>query len=365
MGVYKPKNTPFYHYSFTIPGRPQQRGSTGYTDKKLAEAFYFKVRAEAKENHDFKRPQKITVSELLEWTNQKYWHYEDWEVNVRAILADFGTRRAADVTLEMVLDYRERRLKTVVTSSVNRELVYLRAAYNYAIKNRMLFKNPVSDVEFFNERDRRRDKFLKPEEKRMLLEAAPRTLRDLILFALKTGMRQGEILGLRWSDIDPRTNTIKVTSYKGEDVIVRHVPIFAQTQEVLDRQNRATEFVFTDRHGQQLTENSTVKSTYHRLIKRLGIQGGNFTFHDLRHTFASDYLMMGGTMSALQDILGHRSADTTRRYGHLSKEHLRAEIDRLPRESFDLNVKGWPEKENFYQTGSKVEKIENQADENA
>lgn len=336
MGVFQREGSPYWHYSFKLPGRSQQKGSTGYEDKKLAIAFYTKKRSEAQQTQDFKKPSKLTIRELLEWTNRNYWHYERWEWEVRSLLDRLGSFRASALSLQSLLDFREKRLAEVAPSSVNKELTLLRAAFNYAIAGKTLFQNPVKDVKPIDCSDRKRDKFLRPDEKRALLSAAKGLLQDLILFALKTGMRQGEILALKWSDIDH--GQMRVISYKGGKTIIRYVPIFNQTQEILDRQNHAREHVFTDAVGLALGRYSCVHSTFQRLIKRLNIQGGDFTFHDLRHTFASDYLMTGGTVSALQDILGHKRADTTRRYAHLSKEYLKVEMDKLPYEKYEQNL---------------------------
>lgn len=352
MGLYKVGGSPYWHYSFKLEGRPQQRGSTGYEDKKLAQAKYVKVRNESQQNQDFRKAEKISIRELLEWTNKNYWQYDHFEWQVQSILHHFGNHRAESVALQDLLDYREKRLREVEPPSVNKEFTLLRAAYNYAIKGRKLFKNPVADLAPLDCSERKRDKFLRPDEKQKLLSAARENLRDIILFALKTGMRQGEILGLKWADVDTQRNQMKVISYKGGKAIIRYVPIFRQTQEILDRQDRRGEWVFSGAVGEKLGHHSCVKSTFMRLVKKLGIQGGDFHFHDLRHTFASDYLMMGGTLSALQDILGHRRADTTRRYAHLSKEHLKVEMDKLPYEIYTQRDEQKLPK--FYHNGSTV-----------
>jgi len=62
-----------------------------------------------------------------------------------------------------------------------------------------------------------------------------------------------------------------------------------------------------------------IKSSFSSAVKRAGIE--NFTFHDLRHTFASHFVMQGGSLRALQQILGHRKIETTMRYAHLSPDH--------------------------------------------
>lgn len=338
MGISKPSKSSYWHYSFKLPGQSRERGSTGYADKKLAEAFYHKKRSQAKEQTDFKKPSKLTIRELLEWTNKNHWHYDKWESEVRAILVAFGNFRATELTVQSLLDFRQKRADAgIAKATINRDLGLLKAGYNYAIQCSMLRENPIEKVKFYDCSDNKRDKFLRPEEKRALIEAAEGTLQDIIIFALKTGMRQGEILGLKWQNVDLERAQAKVISYKGGKIITRYVPIFKQAEEVLLRQPKRSEFAFSLKSGSRLGVNSCVHSSFQRLARATGVQGGDFRFHDLRHTFASDYLMMGGTLAALQDILGHTKADTTRRYAHLSKEHLKVEIDRLPYENYRLN----------------------------
>jgi integrase len=325
-----------------LEGRPRERGSTGYEDKKLAEAFYHKKRAEAKEAKDFKKPSKISVRELLDWTNRNHWHYDKWESEVRALLDHFSSTRAAFVSVQDILDFRQKRMEAgIAKATINRDLALLKAAFNYAMAASLLHENPVRKVGFFNCQDNKRDKYLRPEEKIKLIESSQGILRDIIIFALKTGMRQGEILGLKWADVDLVRKQIKVICRKGGEVRTRYVPILRQAEEILMNQPRSGEHVFT-KGGRPLGKWSCVHTPFHRLVVKTGVQGGDFRFHDLRHTFASDYLMMGGSRDALQDILGHVKADTTRRYAHLSKEYIKSEIEMMPyevyRPKFDVMV---------------------------
>lgn len=338
MGIYKKDNSPYWHYSFKLSGRSQVRGSTGYAvgkgekwNKDLALAFYIKARAEAKEMVDFKKPSKMTVHELLEWTNKNHWHYEKWETVVRAILNNFGSKKASQISFSDIMEFKAERFTKVCEETVNRDLTYFSAAYNYAIKAKLLFENPIKNIDKFDCTHRQRVKFLNPQEKMQLVNAATGQLQDLIVFALQTGMRQGEILGLKWQDVDFNLMHMRVLRKKGGSAIFSHVPIWDKVQSIILAQPRRGEFVFTRLDGSRLGKNSCAHSTYRRLIKRLNIQGGDFTFHDLRHNFASDYLMAGNTLASLAEILGHRRFDTTRRYAHLSREHHKAGMDRMPR----------------------------------
>lgn len=338
MGIYRKPNSPYWHYSFKLPGRPQQRGSTGYEDRKLAEACYHKKRTEAKENVDFKKPSSLTVSDLLKWANDNHWGYPKLEWQVRAILDCFGEKKAREIAYSEILRFKMERGTKVSAGTVNKELTLFAAAYNYAMKAKMLFENPLASIPKFDCSDRERRKFLTPQEKLDLINGAEGLLQDLIVFALQTGMRQGEILNLKWSDIDFDRGQMRVVSRKGKKIIVRDVPLFDRAESIVKAQPRDNEHVFTDDWGKQLGKYSCVHSSYYRLVKKLGIQGGDFTFHDLRHTFASDYLMAGNSLASLAEILGHRRFDTTRRYAHLSREHKKIGMANMPKLVYDRNA---------------------------
>ncbi len=338
MGIYLRSDSPYWHYSFKLPGRPQQKGSTGYEDKKLAEAKYIKIRSEAQQTKDFKKESKITITELLLWTNTNHWNYKNWEAEVRPLLSLLGSHRARELGTQTLLDYRAKRLEQgVAKSSINRELALLKAAFNYAIDCEKLFSNPVTKIEFFKCADNKRDKYANPDEKILLVNQSSGVMHDVIIFALATGMRLGEIVGLKWDNVDFNLQQIKVISRKGDQIIIRYVPMFRQSLEVLSALSKDTEYVFTDDFGRRLNE-SFVSHSFTRLVRATGVQGGDFRFHDLRHTFASVFLMTGKPLAALQRILGHTKADTTNRYAHLSKEYLQASIDSLPYVKYEQKV---------------------------
>jgi len=140
-------------------------------------------------------------------------------------------------------------------------------------------------------------------------------LNDIIICAINTGMRKMEILTLRWDQI--KNGQIYVIG-KGEKP--REIPVSddarALFKDIRRREGLRSKYVFTYQ-GKPIADN--VKNGFKSALKKADIK--NFRFHDLRHTFASHFVMRGGDLKTLQEILDHADIKTTMRYAHLSKQH--------------------------------------------
>jgi integrase len=167
----------------------------------------------------------------------------------------------------------------------------------------------------------------------------------LVLYAtaLSTGLRAGEVAGLRWSDVDLNARLITVCrSYHGptKSGRIRHVPILDPLLPILRawRIRHPGDLVFTNRDGRMFGPSSRVfQEILHRVLDRAGFEspviGGKrrwyITFHGLRHTFASHWMMRGGDLFKLRTILGHSSVEMTMRYAHLAPDAFGADYGRL------------------------------------
>lgn len=166
-------------------------------------------------------------------------------------------------------------------------------------------------------------RYLTPEEKSRLLDACgiPPYLRPLVELSLHTGMRRGELLQVRWADIDLRRRTMTLTHTKNNER--RLVPMNDTVAEILKALPRHldTDLLFPGITGPMVTR------AFMRARHRAGLL--NVRFHDLRHTFAS-YLAMGGyNLRTIQQLLGHRDLRMTSRYSHLSADHLQQAVKSL------------------------------------
>lgn len=166
---------------------------------------------------------------------------------------------------------------------------------------------------------------------------------NLYVTAVYTGLRAGELAGLRWDDIDIERRLISVQrSYEGptKSGRSRHVPILDPLLPVLRawRLRHPGRLVFTNRDGRMLGPSARAfQEVLHRCLDGAGfespvIQGRrrwHITFHGLRHTFASHWVMGGGDIFRLQKILGHSTLDMTMRYAHLAPDAFSSDFGRL------------------------------------
>jgi len=182
-------------------------------------------------------------------------------------------------------------------------------------------KNPVTSVKMFRE-DERAMRVLSLDEQTKLLMVCRQHLKDLILFALHTGMRRSEILGLKWTFVDMNQGIVTVMSTKTGHT--RHVPANAVAMEVLKRRQLAErDYVFT----WQGKRYSRFDKTWRAAVMVSGI--APIRFHDLRHTFATRLVTAGVDLVTVGELLGHRSIQMTLRYSHPGPEHRRRAVDHL------------------------------------
>lgn len=229
----------------------------------------------------------------------------------------FGAKRLDQVTVPDILAWRNDVLENNTAAYTNRLHAVLRAVFNRAIEwEKFAGRNPAARVKAFRVENARL-RFLEREEIPRLLAACSPQIHALVVCALMTGLRKGELLKLRWEHVDLGNGIIYVLQTKSGKP--REIPIAAKLAGLLSGLPRSPSGrVF------QVCE-ATVKRHFARALAAAGI--ADFRFHDLRHTFASHYIMRTSDLPATQALLGHQSPRMTQRYAHLSQGHLRAGIE--------------------------------------
>jgi len=188
---------------------------------------------------------------------------------------------------------------------------------NVAVEWRRLKTNPIRATKKLKEPPGRLW-FLSLEEIHKLLACCPpppHPLRDMVMVALTTGMRRGEILGLKWDYIklDNRLIILPVT----KNNTVRVLPINDTLHRILSEMPQKSGYVFGNGNGGHI---GNIKHSFTSACRKAGIT--DFRFHDLRHTYASHLAMRGVHIRALQELLGHKTLIMTQRYSHLAPEQL-------------------------------------------
>ncbi|OVE79605.1 hypothetical protein BVY01_02025, partial [bacterium I07] len=217
-----------------------------------------------------------------------------------------------------------RRNQGVSNATVNRELACLKRMYNLAIKWGEVKRNPVHDVDFLEEPPGR-TRFLSEQECRRLIECSPDHMKPIILTALCTGMRLGEILSLQWEQVriddvvDPHIEVIHTKNNKK-----RFIPLNDDMVDLLSSFVNDSRYVFLGTKGKPL---KSVRKPFSNALKKASIP--DFRFHDLRHTFSSHYIMNGGDLLSLKETLGHSNLKMVERYAHLAAAHKRKQVNNL------------------------------------
>ena len=349
MGVFRRGKNYFIDY-YVGPKRskemvgPNRREAEAALGKKLAlirEGKFF----------DVERIKTITFEEMAdkfkEWLDDAR-KSDNHRFTLPPAREHFKGRLLASITEEEIEAYRAMRRDVPTkaerpearrprsSSTLNHELSILKQLFAKAISWGYLEKgkNPADDVKKLPE-PKGRVRFLSAEEARALIEAASPHLRPIIITALETGMRRGEILNLTWDDVDSKNGTLYVAEAKNGTP--RHVPMsnrLRATLATLPRHIRGNH-IFTGQPkikkmrqiGKPGEPFRDVDTSFENACAKAGITG--FRFHDLRHTAASHMVMAGVPMKTVGEILGHKTAAMTERYSHLTPEHKRNAVEIL------------------------------------
>jgi integrase len=167
--------------------------------------------------------------------------------------------------------------------------------------------------------------FLDFAESERLVAGADGMWKTMIFVALKTGLRHGELLALRWEDVDLVTGRLRVCQSVARGIVgtpkngrTREIPLSEDTLRALKAHRHLRgEFVFCTEEGKIIPRGAT-KWPLRRACRKAGLR--HIGWHCLRHTFASHLVMRGAPMKAVQELLGHTTMEMTMRYSHLSPD---------------------------------------------
>lgn len=237
--------------------------------------------------------------------------------NLKSLKKFMGDRYLTDITPQVVERYKTERLSQVSPAATNRALTLLKSMFNRAIEWKKFDGiNPVSATKFLRE-DNHKERYLDKDEIKRLLDNCDDFLRPMIIVAINTGMRRGEIFGLKWTDIDFNARVIHLLKTKNGKK--RQVPMNDKVIDALNGMIKhiTSDYVFCTKTGKPFME---IRKPFMRSLERANVT--HCRFHDLRHTFASHLMMSGVNPNTLCELMGHKSIRMTMKYAHLAKGHL-------------------------------------------
>lgn len=334
MGLYKRNRSQYYWMSFRINGR-RAFESTETTNRKLAEKIYAKRLTEITEGKWFpNEARRRTFEELRERYMAEHSRVHKTPTTVvrdqsafKNLSGVFNGLMLAEITPARISDYKALRIQEgVKPATISRELEVLRHALNLAIQWEWMETTPFSKVKI-EKPNNRVERWITPDEEKCLLNASTPWLQEIIIFALNTGMRQDEILSLKWSQIDlfRRTASLLVTKNKEK----RTTPLNQTVFDLLKSKGKVRHisgYVFASQTGTKLHARNLLRAFYDAR-KKASLE--DVRFHDLRHTFATRLVQAGIDLYTVKELLGHKTITMTMRYAHHNPESLRHGVDIL------------------------------------
>jgi len=240
----------------------------------------------------------------------------------------FGNKYLDTISPLMIDEFISKKKLEISSATINRCLSILSKIFNDAIRWGYLKENPMKNVSRLNEPEKGFNYLTKEQVKKLLENASP-SARPILMLAVYTGMRKGEILALKWEHINFEKKIIKVEetpegSIKSKKV--RYIPIHPDLLIELKKLKlkSRSEYVFPAEDGGMRKD---FRNALNYALKRAGLP--KIRIHDLRHTFAANFIMAGGNILTLQKILGHSDLKMTMRYAHLAPDFFHQEIEKM------------------------------------
>jgi integrase len=325
MSLYKRNDSSVWWIKLHHSGKIVQR-STGTTNKVKAQEYHDRLKASLWEQERLgARPRyswQQAAGRWIEETSHKATHKDDI-AKLKWLHSILGGLMLNEVTLDVIARIKEARLKEASKSTANRFLALVRAILKRAVDEwDWLEKAPK--IKLFKEAEGR-IRFITPEQVQVLLRELPAHQKDMVLFALQTGLRQANVVKLEWSQINLEQGHMWVNAAQSKNRKPIAVPLNREALAVLHRQlGKHPARVFTYA-GQPIVNANT--RAWRKALKRAGIE--DFRWHDLRHTWASWHRMQGTPTHELQQLGGWKTGAMVERYAHLAPDHLANAAARL------------------------------------
>ena len=268
---------------------------------------------------------KIIDDYLVNGYKGKRLKEEEYELNYWK--SHIGNKQASEVSRMDISNALSSLPSHLSNATINRYKAAISVVFTYACRYYNLIENPAQNIPSKPENNSR-IRYLSDDERTLLFQATKVSkwskLHLITLMAITTGARKGELLSLKWDDIDLNRNTAYVSTTKnGEPKVLPLV------NEVV------TELCRFKQEGSTLVFNSEIKPSkpynffklWKKALKQANIQ--DFRFHDLRHTTASYLAQSGASLLEIAEVLGHKQIQVTKRYAHLCINHKQNLINKV------------------------------------
>jgi integrase/recombinase XerD len=240
-----------------------------------------------------------------------------YQQSLRVLASEFGGKFLDQIDRKAIAAFEAKQAKRIGASKLKHYRAALSGVFKIAMRHDLAESNPCRTLDPITVNNARY-RYLKPAEWKALRVALSEPHRSIAEISTVRGMRCGEVLQLRWEHVDFARDEISI--YQTKNHFPRVIPL-EDARPILERlKPKSRGLIFQSPSGLPLSV-AEVTRKVNAVAREIGLE--NFTFHDLRHTYASWYVQAGGDLYRLQLLLGHKTPSMTQRYAHLSVDHLR------------------------------------------
>ena len=285
-----------------------------------------------------KRLNTITISEFIiefEKTKQNQLNHKTialYKAVLKKLITMFGDVGLNKILIKEAEQYQSNRLQTVSATTTNIELRTLKASFNAALRWNYILKNPFKEINLCRVEEVEPTYFTKEDFYTLLAIIKAEWLKDIVLFAVLTGMRRAEILNLKWNNVNLEAETILIQSnanFKTKHGKKRIIPINSIALELLKKyylKKSNSDYIFNLKGNQIKCD--WVTHYFKKAVKKANLNE-KLHFHSLRHTFASWLVASGTSIYEVQKLLGHSNIKVTEVYSHLQPNTLKTTVNKL------------------------------------
>jgi integrase len=325
-----------YHVVFITDDGRRTSKSTGTAYKKEAQKFLVEFKSKI-EDELMQLVKPITINRFaFTYLRQREPYFTDKTIKVykttfKFLEEYFGNIQLAEINRSGLEEYFHKRALDSSIFSARKDLINLSSAFNYAVSNGYLLTNPCKGIKRFKLPERQPLFYTKEDFKKLLDVIEDEDLKDLVIFAVNTGLRQMELIMLEWRQINLTEKFLTLDNNNGhitKSKRIRTIPLNSACVEILQKRfaNKISQNVFT------LIDKPIDQGWLSRDFKHYVVNAGlnpKLNFHSLRHTYASWLVQAGVSIYIIQQLLGHADISTTAIYSHLRREDLTIAVKQL------------------------------------
>ena len=253
-----------------------------------------------------------------------------FKTTFNSVLKYFGNITLTSLTKPKINEYLENKTRMVSRYQARKDLINLSSAFNKALAENYVIANPCAEIKRIKIPEKQPLFFSASELETLLFTIDDKDIRDLVIFAVNTGLRRTELLTLSWEQVNFKDKLVILDNRNNltKSKKIRTIPLNLSAMQVVVERERAKtcNYIFT--HLGKKIAPDKITRLFKEYVKSAEVNP-QLNFHSLRHTFASWLVQKGVSIYQVSKLLGHADIKTTEVYSHLRAEDLRESVEML------------------------------------